>query len=240
MATSTEQLTDLIAQVVALQTYIQGQYEIDLAKYDTLRGDIHDLLAAEFWVDQINGDDEAGGGETAPLATISEAASRVPVGSQVKIRLVGDYQMINTVFLKGCEWTIRSADFGNPSRLTFAGESTNKPGQMPAFDASTAPNSSIYFNQVTIELGTAGAGVGTRHVVGAYTHVSVMINNCEVVVAASSDQNVIEWSAACSIVTKGVTFSGDGSIAGRWRGDLAAGTDPATVESIGFTNLNSL
>ncbi len=241
MATSTEQITDLIAGYTELKQFYENETgEIEAARLAAL-SDISDAIAARLsltvYVDQQNGNDSNDGSLASPFASMQAGINDAPEGGEVEVVLIGDYHMYDVVFTGNRIVNIVGDTGQGQSVLTFAANASNKPTEMGGFDSSGNPLAVILLSHVVITLGTAGAGVSDKHVFGTFSHMLVHLNNSEIVVGAGTDQNVLQSYQAMSILAKSVVYTG--TIAGRWRGDVASGTDPATVPDIGVTNIVS-
>lgn len=125
MATSTEQINDLINGYTNLKQYFEG-----------IRGDIDTRLnaAASRWddfhyvwyVDQATGSDDGNGNTASPLQSIHEAINRTPFGGRANIRIRGRYDTTRRyaaagrkVHLYGCaaDWSLDDIDMHLTTRV---------------------------------------------------------------------------------------------------------------------------
>lgn len=246
MATSAEQINALIAGNVDLKAYYEGaRGGIDAdraamrAQVDAFTDDVKMAFFNRLYVDQVAGNDASTGLTAATaIASIKEAFSRAPEGGLFEIRLIGDYKLKERVFLPtGCV-SMRSQDTANPITLSFAGSAIEDATSMPRFFTSFN-GSNLFFNGLTIELGTAdGTVASTREVLTCSGLTNIVFREVNFVVPAGSDQVLMGGGHGIGFALHATTASSE--MAGRWVSGVAAATDPATIYRIAWTNLNSL
>lgn len=63
---------------------------------------------AQFWINDVSGDDSAEGSAAAPLKTIQQAISRTPRGSKILVHLATDFVIRGAIYLDSRELNIHS------------------------------------------------------------------------------------------------------------------------------------
>lgn len=236
MATSTEQINNLIASNTALLDYFQGardQIDADLDAAALRVGD----TARSFYVDQLNGSAAGDGSEGAPLATIEQAIARSVYNGQLEIILKGDYMHAGNPYFRGGLVVIRSDTAGVKRRIVFDTQVTNTASVTPRFQ-NQIDNSYMVFQDVTLVACQAAAHVTEKHMVAARGLLGVMLLDSEIELPAGSDQAFVRVHHGCGLIVASTVYPVE--MAGRWVVGVAAATDPATLSNIAYTNLESL
>lgn len=133
MATSTEQINDLIGGYTSLKAYFEGARDLIDEKVDALTTS----LSVKVFVNENAGLDTATGGEHAPVKTLREALKRVPAGAYGTIvfktsvtvaeklatrargLLFDAYPGVTPAFKSG--WHLDADGLQRPGQINFAG-----------------------------------------------------------------------------------------------------------------------
>jgi len=246
MATSTEQINNLIGGYTGLKGYFEGARDAidqDLAdmrtQVDSFTADVRNSFRTRVYANRLSGDDAADGSAANPVASFAEAVSRAPEGGLLEIYLTGNMVMDRRVLLPSGAVHIRSDDTSVRRRIVFEGEDIYEEDQsMPRF-FSPYVGVGLMFNAIEFVMGTSTANVtGTRHAITCNGLTNVLLRDCELEAAAGSDQALLGLTHGGGLGLHAT--SAPTAMDGLWIEGVAAGTAPGAVEKLAWTNLTSL
>lgn len=238
MATSTEQINDLIGGYTDLKAHyeaIRGNIATDLAAAALRVGDTNRLI----YVDQTNGDDANDGTVDAPLQTLNRAKNMSVYNGILDIRLKSDYHHDRSLIFRNGQINIRSDVSGLKRKFTCAPVSVDSAVSTPSLSNGTG-YSMFFFKDMELEMCTAGAGVTAKRLVSCTGLTTVALIDCDVMLPAGSDQCLMAPvnNHGMGLCVQSTTYPVE--MSGRWIENIAAATDPNTVRNLAFTNLSSL
>lgn len=239
MSTTSEQLAELIRANTALKSYIEEQYEADLDRYKDLAREGRWLATAAFHVDQINGDDANDGSADAPLKSLKEAENRAPVGGDLRIVLLSDYDLHESIYWDQGQITITGGPNKTPRKIKSARVDPNDLAHLPRF--VTARNSVVgfNFNHIIFEMVEAAPEVvNPPNLIATHNLTSVLCRYCEWQVAAGANQAFLQRYGGVGLTLVNCTVPE--TMRGLWMEGVAAGTDPLAVKWLSHSNLSIL
>ncbi len=237
MATSTEQINDLIAGYTALKTYYEGAREGIDNKVNTLVNSASALFSRPIHIDPVNGDDANSGDGNNPVKTLEGAAARTATSGQYEILIYGDLVCDKRVVFKGQSIMFRTDALNTKRRIDFANQIDGVDRRSPHIVMGQKMGV-LDFRDIIF-----GNNVAAPHVVykrmiegTGFTVVNTWI--CEWDTAAGDDLHFTGSNAQVALWILSGAFPAEQ--AGHWMEGVAAGTDPATVSKIVNTNLTTL
>lgn len=236
MATSTEQINALISGYTDLKTYFEGWQDHYESSYNDFASDVHSATNSTIYLDQVNGLDTNDGAQATPLKTMAKALTKMSWGGYITIRLIGDYQLDNQVFVRAGGMRVESADAANKSKLSFAGLDTGGSGAVARFYA--IGGCYLFFVNLKVELGVADVGATSDAVISVSPITSLNCAGCEFIVLAGADQKLLGAGGGKALNIATSTYPAE--MAGLWIDGVAAATDPLTQRDVATCNLATL
>lgn len=230
---STEQLTALIAANTEMSTAYANEYDRIEAALNLAVERVGDTLR-EFYVDQVNGNDANDGTEENPLQSLLEANTRSVWNGITHINVVGDYEMRE-------RFTVRPGTFyvlGDGGALTFADESDNSFGNMPAFICNRAGNAaiSIVIEGMTLTLPDAPVEEGIIISTGLSR---IALRGVAMTLESLGTTRIISsGTGALGISLSETTYPAE--MAGRWVEGVVAGTSAQNAIRVAYSSLATL
>lgn len=175
-----------------------------------------------------------------PFATLQKAMDEGVEGGVTNITLASDYTMNTSLFVPSGATSITGMG-SVQRRLTFpngvVGDNVNGANYAPRILSNYA-GCNLRLDNLELMLGTYGGSVSNRHAIYNAPMSNIYMRNVNLVTPAGSDQVLLNNGVGLSFIYfQGVA---DAGMPGRWVGGIAAGTDPATITNIRYTNLGAL
>lgn len=237
MATSTEQINDLIGGYTDLKGYfegIRGQIDADLDAATLRVGDTR----RAFSVDQDLGDDANDGTGAYPLKTLQAAVNRSVYGGELIINLKSNYVLDKALVCRSGLVKIQSSIPGVPRAFTCADQVSDVETTGPRL-TSHSGNTFFHFKDINITMSTGAPHIVANYMIGATGLTQVLMIDCLLNVPAGSDQYLIQRVNGHGFgITVQSTVYPTG-MAGRWVIGIAGGTTPDAVNNLSNTNLSS-
>lgn len=242
MATSTEQINDLIGACTDLKAYFEGARDNIDAQLDVAERRVGDTQRV-FNLDQSNGSDDNDGSSEAPLQTMKEIAARSVPGGSTTVILHSDYREAQDNL---------HLPFGN-LKVQLNGFKLSWESYVDDERAARWRMSMDYGGRgfVMLEGGTIAVGhgpatatdEGRTFILGRGVPINLAIRSCTIEVEADPDPAAGLLPGFLMDVPGGVNVSSTvfpTEMGGRWLKGVAAATDPAAVPSLAHSNLSSL
>ena len=247
MATSTEQLTDLIQsgnlwKAAADDMLAERNAALNAHRngYETLASDLTDDLTGLFYgwlfVDQISGDDTNDGSRDAPVQTVKQAAKILPNGTTSLIHIIGDYQFTAKEFIPRGYYVITSEDTDNRTTLTFAPQIDGADIEAPGITMNEAM-SELHFQKINLHLDPVAAHVTRPWSISTKGSTAIYFQNVAITTAPGNDRVLLENNGVAILSVKATTYPAE--MAGHWMVGVTAGT-LATAEARLLTTLDTL
>lgn len=239
MATSAEQINDLIGGYTDLKGYfegVRGQINADLNAAENRVGDTN----RSFFVDQVNGNDANDGASSAtPLKTLAAAVSKSVWGGRLTIKLMSDYVMDNQVSFRTGSVRIQSDTSGVLRNITFADRISDESITAPRF-SSDYDVTSFIFQHVRLTSRVMAPHVTSKHMISAHGLRIVTLIGGEVVAQAGDDLAFLQGEGGHGAGFEMTNTVASADMAGLWVEGVPAGTDPTTIRFLTYAGVATL
>lgn len=241
MATSTEQINNLIASNTALLEYFQGARDQIDARVDAVLEDIDGVLDAKFYINAATGSDANDGTTTAaPLQTVGEAVSRMISGCVYTLVLETDIVIDGLLTTGAAVISMQSNVDGTNRTVTIAPERANQPtsDRLPGFQSSGGALL-LYLYNISLSFPVAAAHVTGKYFLHGSGFVTANLRNSEILRDVGADTQLLSGElGAYSLQLTNTTYPAE--MAGKWLKSVAAGVDPGTIDYLLVRGITSL
>lgn len=232
-------LTAATAAIQALEAAYSGKMaaiDAAIATAAQVVGDTRRVL----YVDSVAGDDQAAGTQAEPIRTLDETVTRSVFGGRTEVTLLSDYTLSTRLSLRDGTYFLKGAT--GSEKLIFADATT---GHVSGAGTKFSPHiamstlaTHLRLSDMEINLGSYGALNDIDVAINMAWYGQLLFENVDFGNVATSDQSVLLHGIASSFAA--ISYTSDAALDGRWIDGIAAGTDPATLPELMFTNIGSL